>query len=254
MNDSLKPAKLYITAGYPASGKTTVSEQLAAVTGAKIIRTDDMRKELFPVEINYFGSNPGYLPAPEMLEKWIDSNDGEGIDFQQVVNPLAELGGTYLKVAEKYAPKIKEQKSKVYGTAFEMLDKNLSEGLDTIFDAAFSKKDMRDRVYDIASKNGIDDVYIIQVVCSEDVVKSRLEARANGSAGAVTSNAKQLDVYRIVKKEFDQSQIESDKPGVNLMRFVYPTDTHKTELYGAPDSVTRMIQSKVLGALTEKYR
>lgn len=245
--------RMYLVTGYVASGKTTVANQLASATKAEVIHTDDVRKELFPLGFGYDKENPA---SPETIEQWIGSNDKNKIDFQQVLDPLTELSGTgYRQLFDKYAPLIKGQNDMVYETCFDRLDGHLSAGRDVVFDATFSKMELRDNAYRIARKHGIQKAYIVQVVCSEEAVKARLEARTKDTLGTLTSNAKQLEVFRIVKDRFDKSRMDLDNPeSVKLRRLVYDTANQTRELIGERDEVTDMIETNVIDVLIKKFK
>ncbi len=244
-------ARMYIVAGYVASGKTTVANRLAEVTGASIIRTDEIRKEFFPLEFDYSGR----VPSPSDIMRWLESNDMARTDLQQVLNPLKMLGGAaYRQVVDEYSHMVDVQKEMVYNTAFDRLNGCLSAGRDAIFDATFSRKELRERVYRIARRNMVKGIYIMQVVCGEGAVKRRLAARRRRPPGRVVSNAKQLDVYRAIKREFDESRIEDDSAGeIALRRLVYHTDTHAMEMHGEPDEVTELIRDRVLCHLKSRF-
>ena len=254
MDDFVNRPRFFMPLGYVASGKSTVAEELAYKTGAGLISTDDIRKELFTESMDYTGILDEPSPA-KIIEGWIESKDKDLIDFQHLLNPILELEDeAYRKIVNKYEHKIPEQKKVVYDTAFDRLDTYISEGSDVIFDATFSKKDMRQRAYETAVRNGLDKVYIIQVVCDADIVKKRLENRVDGKQ-STTSNAKQLEIFDIIKKEFDSSHIESDNPlDLDISRIVYDTGTQEIMTYGFEDKTTEMIRTDVLNPLTEKYK
>ncbi|MDD2548246.1 MAG: ATP-binding protein [Candidatus Pacebacteria bacterium] len=230
--------KLFLVCGYVASGKTTVSNALSKSLEVKVIRTDDVRKRLFPKEFDH--------SSRDEIESWLEAN--EDADLQQVLNPLREA---YADLIGKYAPKMKEQKELVYNQAFVELDNLLSIKEDVLFDATFSNVGMRKRAYELATKNNIETIYIVQVVCSEEIVKARLQKRASGKV-KTTSNAKELDIYRKVKKEFDESQIQNDNPEADIVRFLYNTGTQAISMYGKEDKTTKEIQN-VLTKLSKKY-
>lgn len=220
-----------------------------------VVRTDDIRNELFPERFD-FGSID--LENPESAKKilgWIEKNNPDKIDFQQVLNPLFSLKNEmYIEIVRKYTSKIEEQKEKVYDEAFLRLNKNLKEGQDTLFDATFSKKDMRERVYQTAIKNGVSNIYIIQIACDESVVETRLTNRRSGGQ-ATTSNAKQLEIFRLVKNEFDKSQIQDDNPkGLHIKRIVYDTGSQEIAQFGDTDEITRRIRKDIINVLSEKYK
>ena len=171
------------------------------------------------------------------------------------MNPLfAQENETYIKIIQKYVSKIGEQKEQVYNKAFLRLSNCLKKNKSALFDATFSKKDMRERAYQIAIKNGVNNVYIIQIVCSEKVVGQRLANRRSGGQ-TTTSNAKQLEIFRLVKNEFDESQIQNDNPkGLNIKRIVYNTDSQEVTQFGKTDETTRKIREDVIDVLSKKYK
>lgn len=242
--------KLFLVAGYVASGKSTVASMLALEAGASIIRTDDIRREIFPLMVDY---RRGVWPAQSIME-WIESNDKDKINFQEVLNPLLEsTDREYRDIIDKYGHFIEEQKMVVYEKAFERLNVYLERGKSVVFDGTFSNRRMRERAYEAALRNCLRNVYIVQVMCGRDVVWERIaERRREGPT--VTSEAKELEVYDIIKKEFDESGIELDEPkGLSIKRIVYNTDTYVFKLHGEEDTVTEMIEKKVLGALIKRY-
>lgn len=160
----------------------------------------------------------------------------------------------YIEIVRKYTSKIKEQKEKVYDEAFLILNKNLKEGQDTLFDATFSKKDMRERAYRTAIKNGVSDIYIIQIVCDESVIETRLANRRSGGQ-ETTSNAKQLGIFRLVKNEFDESLIQDDNPkNLDIKRIIYDTGLQEIAQFGDADETTRRIRKDVINVLSSKYK
>ncbi|MGQ9631192.1 MAG: AAA family ATPase [bacterium] len=69
-----------------------------------------------------------------------------------------------------------EEKQKVYEEMFSRARKSLREGRDVVLDATFIKKENRDRARKIAKEEKAD-FKIVEVVCSEDIVKKRIEER-----------------------------------------------------------------------------
>ena len=198
------------------------------------------------------------LKDPESAQeiiKWIKRNDPNEIDFQQVLNPLfAQENETYTQIVQKYISKIKEQKKQVYDEAFLRLSKCLEKDQDVLFDATFSKKGMRERAYQAAIKNGVNNVYIIQIVCDESVIKTRLANRRSGGQ-ATTSNAKQLDIFRLVKNEFDESRIQDDNPkNLNIKRIIYDTGSQEVIQFEKADKTTKRIRKGVIDVLSSKYK
>jgi predicted kinase len=242
--------KLFITCGYVASGKSTAADAVGKVTNSEIIRTDDVRKKLFPKEFEYGKIDLGNSESAKQIEAWIESND-PGIDFQQVLNPLIAFEGeAYVGIINKYSLRIKEQKEEVYDQAFAELNSVLAAGRDVLFDATFSSASMRERAYQIAIKNGVETVYVVQVVCDEAVVESRLTNRSTGKQ-ITTSNAKQMSIFRKVKKEFDESRIQDDD-SVVIKRILYDTGSQEIRQFGKNDKTTKVIKNVVV-ALSQKY-
>jgi len=146
-----------------ASGKSTVASRLAIEAGAPIIRTDDIRREIFPLMIDY-GQKERW--TAKRVISWIESNDTDKINFQEVLNPLLEsTDKEYRGIVDKYRPLIEEQKRVVYEKAFERLSAYLGQGKSVVFDGTFSKRKMRERAYEIARRRGLKTVYIVQVTC-----------------------------------------------------------------------------------------
>ncbi len=236
--------KVFIVCGYVASGKTTVADAISNKFNASVIRTDDLRKGLFPQDFNHES-----MPSIE-VESWIKSQDEKMIDFQQVINPLTDKS-EFTQLVKRYAPKIKEQKEQVYEYAFQVLENELGKGNDVLFDATFSSAEMRERVYRVASSNGIKKAYIIQVVCNEEAVVSRLANRVSGNQDT-TSNARQINIFRKVKEEFDASQIQNDNPVIGIKRIVYDTGKHTIVYHGKGDKTVEKLKS-ILFSLSQQY-
>jgi|GEM_PF-1397192 len=238
---------VFLVAGYVASGKSTVADELCKVMGACIVRTDEIRKEIFPLVFDY--GRTDMVPA-DMIRKWIDANDKDKIDFQQVLNPLMELKDDgYREIVREYRQNICVQRDKVYDACFERMDECLLRCEDVIFDATFSRREMRMKVYDVLRRRGVDKVYVVQVVCGRDAVKERLLKRRVG-----VSNAQQVEIYDIVKREFDKSRIDEDKPeGISVRRVVYHSDTGDVDVIGGRDDTVDMIVDEVIGVLRKRY-
>ncbi len=238
---------VFLVMGYVASGKSTVADEICNVTGACIVHTDEIRREIFPLVFDYGGK--GVAPA-DTIREWIDANDKDRIDFQQVLNPLMGSVDTGCReIVCEYMHNICVQRDKAYDASFDRLDKFLLHGEDVIFDATFSRREMRMRAYDILRMRGVDKVYVVQVVCGADVVKERLLKRRAG-----ISNARQVEIYDVVKKEFDESRIDEDKPeGISVRRVVYHSDTGDVEVFGERDDTVDMIVDEVIGVLRKRY-
>lgn len=250
---TFKNANLYLVLGYVASGKTTVVNVLSDVTGAEIICTDEIRNEIFPLVFDYSKIDLKDPMSVDKIKTWIDSNDRDKINFQAVLNTLSELkNGEYRQIIDEYSYMIGKQKEMVYGVCLLRLKEYLLQEKDVVFDGTFSKRERRYKVYDIARKCGIKNVYIVQVMCRRDVVEGRLLLRKKNDS--LKSYAREVEIYDIVKKEFDESRIESDDPiGINLRRIVYHTDGYEVEMYGEHDEIVDMILEKVIRVLRKRY-
>ncbi|MCK5699172.1 MAG: hypothetical protein KAH93_04950, partial [Candidatus Aenigmarchaeota archaeon] len=88
-----------------------------------------------------------------------------------------------------------------------------------------------------------------QVMCGVDAVRERLLKRRAG-----VSNARKVEIYDIIKSEFDESRIDEDKPeGVSVRRIVYHSDTGDVEVFGERDDTVDMIVDEVVGSLRKRY-
>jgi len=205
--------------------------------------------------LNFRSINLECPGSAQRIIKWIERNDSKKIDFQQVLNPLfAQKNEMYIEIIQKYISKIKEQKKQVYDEAFLRLNKCLEKDQDVLFDATFSKKDMREKAYQVAIKNGVSNIYIIQIVCDEDIVKTRLANRRSGDQ-ATTSNAMQIKIFRLVKNEFDKNRIQDDDPkGLNIKWIVYDTGSQEVIQFEDTDEITKMIRKDVIDILSSKYK
>jgi predicted kinase len=242
-------ANVFIACGYVASGKSTMADALAKTAGLTVIRTDDVRKRLFPKEFDFGSVDLNDSESVQKIESWIMNNPEA--DLQQILNPLSCLGSAYAGIVSKHSSKIKEQKNWVYDQAFAELGRLLNAGVDVLFDATFSSAEMRQRVYRVAVENGAKNVYIIQVVCDQNIVEARLARRVSGKQ-KTTSNAKELAVFQAVKKEFDESRIQDDVPGINFARIAYDTGKQTIKFFGKEDEATKTIKS-VLSILSQMY-
>lgn len=245
--------KLFLVCGYVASGKTTVSNKLAKYFSTDIIRTDDLRKELFTEELDYNSINLKDEHVSEKIENWIAGQDSDLVDFQQVLNPLRKYEN-FGEIIDKYDSMIGIQGKKTYETAFLRCENALCGGKSVVFDATFSDKSKRNRIYNTAKTAGLEDIYIVEVLCDEKTVLSRLEKRKGQNKNTLTSNAHEVEIYKKIKEAFDNSNIDSDAPeGLDIKRYVYHTDTQKIEFYGKPDGISDEIHTGVIDPLVKRY-
>jgi hypothetical protein len=91
-----------------------------------------------------------------------------------------------------------EEKEMVYGLLFEKADNFLKASRKVVLDGTFYKEELRERARKIAEKNR-STFAIVEVVCSEKIVKYRLEERAK------TKSISDADfrVYKKIRQHFE---------------------------------------------------
>jgi len=89
-----------------------------------------------------------------------------------------------------------EETKRVYGEMFERARKSLQEGKTVVLDAMFVKEQERTQARNIADGVGAQ-FQVVEVVCSEDVIKERIEARS-GDASEAT-----FEIYLKFKNLFE---------------------------------------------------
>lgn len=127
-------SKLYIVCGYPGVGKSTAAEIIADQTGARPIRTDSVRKELF-------GPNPSYSSSES--QKTYDEVFSRAKETLESGTPVA-LDATFnLKIGRDSAVEVAEE----VGVDFQFIKvecdedvvrKRIENRTDTDSDADFS--------------------------------------------------------------------------------------------------------------------
>ena len=95
----------------------------------------------------------------------------------------------------------KEERDSIYKIMFLMAEKRLKIGANCVLDATFNKKDLRAQIREIAQKNNTGFV-IVECVCSENIVKERMDARTGDESDA------DFNVYLEEKRSFEP--IEGD--------------------------------------------
>jgi aminoglycoside phosphotransferase family enzyme/predicted kinase len=132
----LEKPVLIVTAGLIGSGKSYQAGEIAPRLGAKIIRSDVLRKQLL-----------GIAPS----EKHHDAFGG-GIYSADIT-------------------------SRTYAKALELAEAEMKAGYPVILDASFSLREQREEAVKLSQKINVP-FYLLECVCPEEVVKKRLEKRA----------------------------------------------------------------------------
>jgi len=180
---------LILVCGLPGTGKSTIARELAAHMRGKILRTDEIRRELF--------KNCTY-------EELSDSKNKIMFDIERIINARKNMPKD---VREGYQRLIEKQKKMVYDALFKKLSKYLEEKKDVVIDATFYKKSLRKKAREIADKIGTE-FKIVECVCPERVVKERIAKRTRD-----VSNA-DFEVYKKIKKIYEP--IEEEHIIVNM--------------------------------------
>ncbi len=131
--------KIWVVCGPIAAGKSTVAKALSEVLGISVLRTDQIRKELF--------------------KNTTKSTESTG--------PTAFEEGAY-------SP---EATALTYGELFNRTEAALKEGLSIILDATFSLETQRNEVCRLAGSHQVA-AYFIVCECRETVIRQRLAARS----------------------------------------------------------------------------
>jgi len=170
---------LIVMCGLPRTGKSTLARKLAKRVEAKILRTDSIRREIFKS-----GS----------LEEVLSSKNPLEYDLQRVFNSLP-------RIPEEYQELIWKQNEIVYSELLKRTEDAIRRKENLILDGTFSKKSLRRRVYEIATKNKVN-AYLIYCICDEDIIKKRIESKERDREDL--SNVVTMDVYYKVKAAFEE--------------------------------------------------
>ncbi len=181
---------LIVMCGLPATGKTTVAEALAKVIKAVILRTDLIRREIF---------------KEGKLEEVLNSREPLIYDLQRVFDPLP-------KIPEEYQNLIWKQNEIVYEELLRRTENLLRQGENVILDGTFSKKALRNKVYDVAKAYHAN-VYLVYCTCDEKIIEQRLSRREKEKERL--SNVTKMDVYYKVKANFE----EPSRDGVPIVHY-----------------------------------
>ncbi len=185
---------LVLVCGLPGTGKSETSKFLAKKLNGIHLNTDIIRKEIF---------------KDAEIETVLKSKEPLKYNLEKTFNKLK-------KIPLKYQKLIWKQKEMVYEKLFEKLKNFLKENKNVVIDGTFYKKDLRDKIYKIANSANTE-VYLIQCICSVNIVKKRLEERGFNSI----SNANKIEIYNKIKRIYETPE----KDGKPL--FIYHTEKQK---------------------------
>lgn len=183
-----------VLCGLPRTGKTTAARYLATTACAKVLATDDVRRQLF---------------KKCSMQELLRADDPMLYDIQRLFDPLPII-------PDKYQQLIWRQNSMTYEEIVRRIPSYLSRG-NTILDGSFSRNSVRERAYSIARSMG-HKPYLVYCVCEESVVRRRLEQTYVSKDDS--SNVVTFDVYIKVKERFEAPL----KDGVTV--FTYDSGTN----------------------------
>ena len=163
--------------GLPLTGKTTAARWLVAETGATLLSTDGLRRELF---------------KQCTLEQVLKSNEPIKYDLQRIFDPLPSIPDDYQQLIWK-------QSDMVYDEVMRRTPVLLSRN-SVVLDGTFSRRKAREEVYSAAKLAG-HRPYLIQCVASKEVISKRLKKRP--SSREDLSYVVTMDVYMKVKEKFE---------------------------------------------------
>jgi hypothetical protein len=169
---------LIIVCGLPGTGKTTLAKHLSSEFKGRILRTDQIRRDLFKTAD---------------LDEVLESDDPMQYDLERVFDKQKTI-------PEKYQQMIWRQKEAVYAELLRRVGELLEEGHNVILDGTFYKRRLRDEVYAVARKAGVE-TYTIECRCPEEIVKERLEKR--GEIPDELSNVDKMEIYKTVKNVYE---------------------------------------------------
>ncbi len=195
---------LILMCGLPGSGKSIDAKKIKKHINCILFRTDEIREKLFRK-----GSIDEILKA---------ENPGE--------YDLQVFSESPQKIPDKWQEFIWKQNDMVYNELTDRIEKTLQSGKNVLIDATSYQKKFREMIYRIAKISG-SEVYVVECVAPEDVIKGRLEGRMKKKT---KTHAKKMEVYYKMKSRYESPEDD----GVPLIRI----DTHKHEsklIKGNPD-------------------
>ena len=175
--------------GLPLTGKTTAARWLVAETGATLLSTDGLRRELF---------------EQCTLEQLLKSNEPIKYDLQRIFDPLPSIPDNYQQLIWKQSDIVYEE---VMRRTPVLLSRN-----SVVLDGSFSRRKTREEIYSAAKLAG-HRPYLIQCVASEEVISKRLKKRASSTEDL--SYVVTMDVYLKVKERFEDPASDS----VTMLRY-----------------------------------
>ena len=155
-----------------------MANYLSSEFGGRILRTDQIRRELF---------------RTARLDEVLESDDPMRYDLERIFDRQESI-------PERYQRMIWRQKESVYAELLRRVGKLLKEGYNVILDGTFYKRRLREEAYAAALKAGVK-AYTVECRCPEEVVRERLNRRA-GSADEL-SNVKKMEIYETVKSVYE---------------------------------------------------
>jgi predicted kinase len=169
--------------GLPLTGKTTAARWLVAETGATLLSTDGLRRELF---------------EQCTLEHLVKSKEPIKYDLQRIFDPLPSIPDNYQQLIWKQSDLVYEE---VMRRTPVLLSRN-----SVVLDGSFSRRRAREEVYSAAKLAG-HRPYLIHCVASEEVISKRLKKRASSTEDL--SYVVTMDVYLKVKERFEDPASDS---------------------------------------------
>jgi len=169
---------LIVVCGLPGTGKSTLARHLSSDLGGEVLRTDLIRREIF---------------RNASLEEVLKSSDPMKYDLERIFDRQESI-------PEEYQQMIWKQKEMVYDELLRRVETLLEKGKIVILDGTFYRRELREKIYSIAGKIGVQ-VYLIECRCPEGTVEDRLKKRKRMPDEA--SNVDRMEVYRTVKRVYE---------------------------------------------------
>jgi len=163
--------------GLPCTGKTTVAKHVTPGIDARMLMTDEVRRELF---------------KKCTFRELLSSGNPLAYDIQRVFDDQTSI-------PEEYQKLIWRQNEMVYDELLDRTPALLSRG-NVILDGTFSKRKVRERAYSI-SMDARHDVYLIWCICGDEIIVERLMRRHRATDRL--TNVATIEVFNKVKQGFE---------------------------------------------------